>query len=317
MPIALLAVASTALLATAYLAGAYSYSRDIWPMKQLRLAKKQLQVIDADQLALDASQGPDFDEFYRLIDFPVAKEQVDCPPQGPRTAVLLLIGQSNAANFHGQRHSSAHGKRVVNYFAGRCYVAASPLLGAAGDMGESWTLLGNKLVAAGLADMVILVPAAIGGSQIARWQAAGDLNTMMLTLLSEVSEKYRVTGVLWHQGENDRPQTSAYEYRQRFLSLVDSLRSHGVDAPIFVSVATRCRNYSDWYDENPVNSAQRSLTDAAAGIYAGVDTDTLLELNDRYDDCHFSGTGQEKFANAWVEILAAHNAGTPGKVSTH
>jgi hypothetical protein len=38
-------------------------------------------------------------------------------------------------------------------------------------------------------------------------------------------------------------------------------------------------------------------------IFAGVDTDSLLGPEDRYEDCHFSGSGQEKFATAWIEIL--------------
>src|ERR1700721_677242 len=64
------------------------------------------------------------------------------------TAVLLVAGQSNAANSQGQRYQSPD-DRVVNFSEGHCYRAASPLLGADDQRGESWTLLGTKLVRAG------------------------------------------------------------------------------------------------------------------------------------------------------------------------
>jgi hypothetical protein len=52
-----------------------------------------------------------------------------------------------------------------------------------------------------------------------------------------------------------------------------------------------------------VARAQKALPNKTMGISGGVDTDTLMTVIDRYDDCHFSGTGQEKFANAWFKAL--------------
>ena len=57
------------------------------------------------------------------------KIEVQCPKQTQRTAVLLIAGQSNAANSAAQRHETRHPDRVLNFMGGRCYVAASPLLG--------------------------------------------------------------------------------------------------------------------------------------------------------------------------------------------
>ena len=141
------------------------------------------------------------DEYGRLVAFP-GKQQVDCPAQTPRTAVLLVFGQSNSANYQGQRFRAVD-RRVVNFFGGRCYLAESPLLGASGEYGKSWTLLGNKLVAAGLFDQVIVIPAGIGATLISRWAAGGDLNGMLVDAIKEAEPFYKITHVLWHQGEND------------------------------------------------------------------------------------------------------------------
>jgi hypothetical protein len=46
---------------------------------------------------------------------------------------------------------------------------------------------------------------------------------------------------LWVQGEMDYVKgTNEKDYRDRFMSLVSSLRSHGVAAPVYVAVATKC-----------------------------------------------------------------------------
>jgi Carbohydrate esterase, sialic acid-specific acetylesterase len=111
------------------------------------------------------------DRFGRLLSYP-GKIEITCPIQDEKTAVLLLVGQSNAANYQGQRHQSVD-DRVVNFLDGRCYRAASPLLGADGQKGETGTLLGNKLVQSRLYRTVILIPAAVGGSSVRRWAEGG------------------------------------------------------------------------------------------------------------------------------------------------
>ena len=52
---------------------------------------------------------------------------------------------------------------MINFSAGHCYRAASPLLGADGELGEIWTLLGTKLIQSGLYRTGILIPAASSG----------------------------------------------------------------------------------------------------------------------------------------------------------
>ena len=131
------------------------------------------------------------------------KTEVPCPQQTDKTVVLLIIGQSNAGNHAEHKFTSTYKSQIVNYFNGKCFVAASPLVGSSGLGGESWTLLGNLLVAAGAAENVVLVPAAVGGSFISSWRADGNLNRMLVDRLGEVKRKYSITQILWHQGESD------------------------------------------------------------------------------------------------------------------
>ena len=252
--------------------------------------------------AADASQQPAiFDAYGRLTGYP-EKKAVACPAQDAKTAVLLLIGQSNTGNHAEREYTSAHGARVLNYFNGRCYVAESPLLGTTGSAGESWTLLGNKLVTAGAFRKVILVPAGINGTPISRWQEGGDLNAMLMGVLAATRKRYRITHILWHQGEVDFIiKTAEADYRKMFGSLLSTIRNHEIDAPMFVSVATKCA--PEWNADNPVARAQKVLPNLQQKVFAGVDTDDLVGDADRHDTCHFGATGQEKFANAWFDII--------------
>lgn len=281
-----------------YLLGAYSLSRNTWPIEEIRAFKRYVM----GQTPLVESQ-PLYDSFGRLVSYP-GKIEVECPKQTDKTLVLLIAGQSNTGNHAGQRYESNYGTQIVNYWNGKCYKAESPLLGTTGFLGESWTLLANKLIKEGLAEQVVLVPAGIGGTPISRWQSGGDLNKMQIDVVNATRPQYKFTQVLWHQGESDYGlKTSDSQYTKDFNSLAQSLRKQGVDAPIYVSVATKCGIDPAWSKNNPVALAQNQLPDISKGVYAGPNTDALLNKLDRYDDCHFSGSGQEKFADAWVNAI--------------
>lgn len=286
---------SSAGLAAAYVFGAWSFANDAWPIHALRSVKRAS--IGQGELTTR------YDAFGRLIAWG-GKTQIACPVQDDRTAVILFIGQSNQANEAGQRMEAPSDARVAAWFDGACTVAASPLLGATGAKGEPLTPLGVRLVESDLFRNVVLVPSAIGGTKIERWGAGGDLNAMLGRVVDDVQKIYRITHVVWHQGEDDfRQDTGPATYRRRFLELEEMLRSHNVGAPILISVATRCDDDSKWSPDNSIAQAQRALVDEQKGVYAGVDTDALLLPVDRYDECHLGASGVDKYADGLAEAL--------------
>ena len=42
-----------------------------------------------------------------------------------------------------------------------------------------------------------------------------------------------------------------------------------------------------------------------SGVYLGPNTD-LIGLEDRYDDCHFSGRGLQKHSEGWVKAIKSN-----------
>jgi carbohydrate esterase-like sialic acid-specific acetylesterase len=283
-----------------FVLGGYSAAHDLWPWTWLR----QLNAALRGPVAPSSPREFTFGSFGRLTAKPQS-EAVDCPRQDAHTAVLLIAGQSNAANFGGQPTVSAHGARIVNFHSGRCYVAGSPLLGSTGTWGEYWTETANLLVSFGHFERIVLVPAAIGGTSIARWSAGADLNRMLLhTAAGVAAAGLTITHVLWHQGEEDAGRgMRESDYRAHFDSLVKSLRGIGVTAPVYVSVATKCLLLGPYSENKPVARAQAKLPSVEAGVRAGVDSDRLLADTDRFDGCHLSGSGTFKMARAWAELL--------------
>ena len=267
--------------------GAYFYAHDLWPghpPQEAGTAVPGVGVYDTDR---------------RLVGYP-GKTETPCPPPTARTAIILAIGQSNIANHAAVRVATRHPKAVLSYFDGKCHVAGSPMLGASGDGGEFLTLLADRLIDDDVYRSVIIVPSGIGGTPIALWQRNGQLNDMLLRTLKGLPPGYKVTQVLWQQGESDfLLATLPADYVASFRSLVDVLAKNGVDAPLYISISTKC---GPWTADNPIAVAQRSLIDGRR-VFLGVDSDGLLGAKDRFDDCHLSESGQRKTAAAYAEAI--------------
>jgi hypothetical protein len=293
--IAVAAVAA-ALLFGAYWLGASNYAFNRWPATKFTSLKYAM-------LQSMRGFGIDYDRYSRLIAYP-GKTVIVCPQQTDRTAVFLVIGQSNAANSGGQRFRSDTG-RVANYANGECTNAASPLLGASGISGEPWSAIADRLASSGSFDEIVLIPAAIGGSALSEWLSGGDLHPMLKQVVEDAQRRYRITHVLWHQGESDLSiGTSGETYMSDFKSLARDLHAWGVTAPIYVSIATRCEQIDEqWSPDNPIANAQRKLASSGEGFALGADTDSLLNALDRHDGCHMAGSGLTKVIDAWTEIL--------------
>jgi hypothetical protein len=78
----------------AYGLGLYSYQRDLWPLDLIRNA---LHLANITPLRVGT-----YGQFGRLIGYP-GKTEVPCPVPAADTAIILAIGQSNAANHGSER----------------------------------------------------------------------------------------------------------------------------------------------------------------------------------------------------------------------
>ncbi|NGP53673.1 sialate O-acetylesterase [Thioalkalivibrio sp. XN8] len=247
--------------------------------------------------------GLEFDAIGRLV-ADASKTEAKCPVQTDKLGVLLVIGQSNAANHAEYKYQSSELAGVYNYFDGKCYEASSPLLGSTGRGGEWLSRVASHLVSRGVYEEVVVVSSAITSTPVARWAAGNDLNEMLRSVVANVRPIYRVTDVVWHQGESDHRYTFTETYEAMFLSMLSTLRGEGVQAPIFLSIASTCGE--DLKYPNRVTEAQTRLAQLD-GVEIGVNTDELLTMEMRYDTCHFARDGQESAALELAQIIADYH----------
>ena len=222
--------------------------------------------------------------------------------KSPRVMVALVFGQSNAGNWGESRKTA--GPLVQSFFRGHWSRAKDPLPGANGNGGSVWTRLGDKLITAKLYDRVVFVPAAISSSHISEWAPGGLLHPDLLRNVREAQQAGLVfTHLLWHQGESDVALgTGADDYKKRFVAMISAIRGLGVNAPVFVAVATRCGQYPP---NAEIRAAQIGVVNSSFGIFAGPDTDQL-DVGYRRDGCHFNDRGLDAHANLWLKIIRDH-----------
>lgn len=228
--------------------------------------------------------------------------------RGERTAVLLTLGQSNAANEGSLAPVETANVFNFNFFDGRCYEARDPLLGTTGNGSSPWIRVARGLVAAGRFDRVVIVPIAVGGSGIRHWAPDGYLFPRIGRAKAALDAAgLAPTHVLWHQGESDVARDPAL-YVGHFRAILAGMRELGIDAPVWVAQATLCGNHGS----EALRAAQRELADTLPGVRRGPNTDTLDRFAWRRDLCHFSAEGLDRHAQLWLAALRRRiDAGPP------
>ncbi len=232
-----------------------------------------------------------------------AKQEIQCNTISQNNLmVALTFGQSNSAN-----HSNSRFKTTDNVYSlehNKCFLAEDPLLDATGSGGSVWTRLGEKLIANKHYNKILFVSIGVGGSDISSWDIDRENHIKLLDTIDSIHNNgFKITHLLWHQGESDALfKRDKSRYKMLFHSMLKSIRDSGIQAPIFVSVAT----YNLTGINKEVQQAQKELVDINKNIYSGPNTD-ILGYEYRYDGVHFSDEGLDKFADLWVEKIISHN----------
>lgn len=226
-----------------------------------------------------------------------------CPnPSRERVAVLLTAGQSNAANEGGVGEPSPNDNvAILNLHGGKCFVARHPLLGATGAHQGPWIETARLLLASGRFDKIVIIATAVGGSSMKQWSSGGEFYTRLLKRIGEATVAgLTPTHFLWHHGEHDaRWRKSPAAYTSGLNSLVHDVRHRAGDIPVFVSLASRCREI---ISSEPIRSAQLSAAKSLARTFIAIDTDDI-SFAGRFDGCHFTSAGLRAVAGGYAESI--------------
>jgi hypothetical protein len=254
------------------------------------------------------------------IEAPVAEDRL-VPPSianPPGTTVIFTFGQSNAANSGEERYAARGAVHVFNIFDMRFYRAIDPLPGTTERGGSVWGLLGDKLIDAGFARSILIVPIAFGATYVKDWVLKGGEPSATIPerhayrRLLFALDRLKMAGIkidmlCWHQGEADANHTDmpAAEYCGYFRSMLREVREAGVDAPVYVALATLCEAAPHPFQNTAeIRRGQKKVISIRDRILPGPDTD-LIGIEHRRDGCHFSASGQELAAQAWFKAITA------------
>jgi hypothetical protein len=230
---------------------------------------------------------------------PRASEEVACPGSSSARppVVLLILGQSNAANHSYTRGRSSYG---ALWFDGRCYAITDPLAGATGTGGSIWSALALSTGAnSGQRDLMLVVQA-VDATRVSDWLGPGSISDRLASTLDALrAQRLAVSAVLWQQGEADaREGTSNEVYAAALTILIHRLRDHGISGPVLLARSTRCRNAGS----EDIRRAVARVAQKEPDVFLGPDTDALGD-EFRSDGCHFNDAGRQRVADAWLKVL--------------
>lgn len=146
-----------------------------------------------------------------------------------------------------------------------------------------------------------LIPAAVGGTSLEQWAPGGQLYLEAMRRLKAALPSGRLRGILWHQGERDSRDNSAFNYIGRLGEFVDQLRKDvGVaDVPIVVGEIGEflyTRNDTSYPNALLINQ-QLALVPVSIFRTAFVSSAGLGHIGDQL---HFNAAAQREFGRRYA-----------------
>ncbi len=149
-----------------------------------------------------------------------------------------------------------------------------------------------------------LVPCAVGGSPLKRWQKGGDLYERAVTRARLAGQAGVIAGVLWHQGETDSDkQPWANSYEGRLSQMFKDLRND-LGLPNLPIVVGQIGDFLTQEKHPYVDTVRAALKKISADVpnvgYA--DSAGLVDLGDQL---HFSEESQKQMGAHFAKAMQA------------
>ncbi|MBI3413955.1 MAG: neutral/alkaline non-lysosomal ceramidase N-terminal domain-containing protein [Verrucomicrobia bacterium] len=143
--------------------------------------------------------------------------------------LYLLIGQSNMAG-RGlvEDQDKVPHPRVLTFSAQtRWQLALDPLHADKSNAGVGLgSAFGRAMADATNGVTIGLIPSAVGGTPLSRWEKGGDLYAQALARARHAMQDGTLKGILWHQGEDDaKEEKTARSYAGRLAQMIHDLRA--------------------------------------------------------------------------------------------
>lgn len=223
----------------------------------------------------------------------------------PPLDIFLLIGQSNMAGRGrlDQVKAIAH-PAISMYRDGAWQTAMEPLhqdtARAGVGLGMSFAL---QLVAQHPDRAVGLIPCAVGGTPLSRWEPGGDLYQNAAVTAIAACKAGALRGILWHQGESDAlEQELAATYFARFSAMATALRAElgGQQVPLMVGELGHFLSGEERFGHPSLINQALSRASLALPLCGLVTSEGLADDGDRV---HFSAAALRELGRRYAEVF--------------
>ena len=242
-----------------------------------------------------------------------AQTNVATPPsQLPVKAKLhlyLLMGQSNMAGRGkiGTEDKTPHPRVWLFTLQDNWEPAVEPVThDKPGMLGVGPGLAFGKAMAEDNPGATIgLVPCAVGGTPLKRWERGGDLYSNAVHRAQFAMREGTLKGIIWHQGESDSgAATNANTYGDRLSRMIQDIRAD-LGAPDLPFVAGQIGEFL--YDRGPGHAAYPRVVNAAlAALPENVPGTACVPsqgLKDKGDVLHFDAASQREFGRRYAAAM--------------
>lgn len=220
---------------------------------------------------------------------------------------FLLIGQSNMAG----RGIPDSVPPIINESIkmlrnGRWQIMAEPIhndrpmagVGLASSFAASWH-------ADHIGEEIGLIPCADGGTSLNDWQVGGTLFDHAIFQAKLAQRSSQLTGILWHQGENDSSAELAAKYGEKFDIIVNELRKQlgAPEVPLIIGAIGDFLPYglfgAHFNDYHLVNNALQKY----AASHNNCNFVSAKGLTANEDQIHFNASSLRKFGLRYYQAF--------------
>jgi hypothetical protein len=237
------------------------------------------------------------------------KEAGQLPPK-ESFHLYLLIGQSNMAGrgVLDNEHPFPN-ERILKFSKENTWVAGTeplhfdkPAIAGAG-IGMSFA---REMADANPRITIGLVPCAVGGTPLIRWQKGGDLYRQALERTKIAMQAGTLKGILWHQGEADSgKEETARSYGTRLAQMVKDLRAD-LGAGEVPFVAGKLGEYLAKIGKDGSPSFWSVVNEQIAGLPSLVAHTAAVDssgLKPKSDVVHFDTPSLREFGKRYAEAM--------------
>jgi hypothetical protein len=229
--------------------------------------------------------------------------------------LYLLMGQSNMAGRGklADEDKTSHPRVLVFTLQNAWEAAVEPITrDKPGMLGVGPGLAFGKAMAEKQPGVTIgLVPCALGGTQLKRWQQGGDLYSNAVHRAKLAMRDGTLAGIVWHQGESDSgTATNANTYGDRLARMIKDIRAD-LGSPNLPFVAGQIGEFL--YDRGPDKSPYARVVNGALADLPGKVPATGCApskgLTHKGDQLHFDAASQREFGRRYTaEMLRLQSA---------